>query len=74
MNNRPLLHVSSDITDIEPLTPNHLLLGKPQAIVTTGIFKSDTEPYRWTKAQALANSFWSRSIKEYMPSLQTRSK
>ena len=38
MNNRPLLHVSSDITDMEPLTPNHLLLGRPQAIVPTGIF------------------------------------
>ena len=24
----PLTHVSDDVTDLEPLTPNHLLLGK----------------------------------------------
>ena len=45
MNNRPLLHVSTDITDMEPLTPNHQLLGRPQAIVPTGIFDNDTETY-----------------------------
>ena len=74
MNNRPLLHVSSDITDMGPLTPNHLLLGRSQAIVPTGIFESDTEPYSWKKAQVLADSFWSKFFKYYMPSLQLRSK
>ena len=74
MNNRLLLHVSSDVTNMEPLTSNNLLLGRPQANVPTGIFESDKEPYSWKEAQVLADSFWSRCIKDYMPSLQTRSK
>ena len=52
-NNRPLFQVSSDIIDMKPLTLNHLLLGRPQAIVPTGIFESDTEPYSSQNAQSL---------------------
>ena len=27
MNNRPLTHLSTDIDDLEALTPNHIILG-----------------------------------------------
>ena len=27
LNNRPLTHVSDDLSDLDALTPNHLLLG-----------------------------------------------
>ena len=27
LNGRPLTHVSTDVNDLEPLTPNHILLG-----------------------------------------------
>ena len=29
LNNRPLAHTSSDVTDAEPITPSHLLYGRP---------------------------------------------
>ena len=74
MNNRPLLHVSSDVTDMEPLTPNHILLGRSQPVVPIGIFDQDADAYTWKKAQVLADNFWSRFIKEYLPTLQRRTK
>ena len=74
MINRPLLHVSSDFTDKEPLTPNHILLGRPQPVVPIGIFDQDADAYTWKKAQVLADNFWSRFIKEYLPTLQRRTK
>ena len=72
MNNRPLLHVSSDVADIEPITPNHLLLGRRRPVVPTGIFDQDAHAYAWKKAQILADNFWSTFIKEYHPTLQRR--
>ena len=74
MNNRPLLHVSSDVTDMEPLTPNHILLGRPQPVVPIGIFDQDADAYTWKKAQVQADNFWSRFIKEYLTTLQRRTK
>ena len=72
MNNRPLIHVSSDVTDLEPITPNHILLGRPQAVVPIGIFDQDADAYTWKKAQVLADSFWSRFIKVYLPATSTK--
>ena len=45
-----------------------------QAIVPIDISGSDTDPYSWKKTQALADSCWSRFIREFMPCLQTRSR
>lgn len=76
INGRPLTNVSDDVNDVEPLTPNHLLLLKSQPIMPPGIFSKD-DTYarkRWKQVQYLADLFWTRWTREYLPLLQERQK
>ena len=40
VNSRPLVHVSTRVDDMEALTPNHRLLGRPVTCLPPGIFNS----------------------------------
>ena len=75
VNNRPITKVSDDPRDLQPLTPNHLLLQNgPQ--LPPGAFTSD-EIYarrRWHQVQHLSDTFWRRWIWEYLSQLQQRQK
>ncbi|KFD47371.1 hypothetical protein M514_11734 [Trichuris suis] len=76
MNSRPLTHVSLDPRDPEPLTPNHFLLGRahphiPPDIITEVEISSRR---KWRCAQAMAEAFWKRWLREYVPSLIERRK
>ncbi|KAK3106560.1 hypothetical protein FSP39_022546 [Pinctada imbricata] len=76
LNGRPLTSVTDDPNDMRALTPNHLLLLRPGEHFPPGVFVK-TDNYvrrRWRQIQYLANIFWTRWIKEYMPLLQTRQK
>ena len=76
INGRPLTSVSDDVNDVEPLTPNHLLLLKCQPSIPPGIFSKD-DTYtrrRWKQVQYLADLFWTRWTREYLPLLQERQK
>ena len=76
LNDRPLTSVSDDPDDLEPLTPNHVLLLRSNASLPPGVF-SAADCYavrRWRQAQYLANIFWRRWINEYMLTLQERQK
>ncbi|XP_067660679.1 uncharacterized protein [Haliotis asinina] len=77
LNSRPLTPVSSDSDDLDPLTPNHLLMLKSNVFIPPpGDFKQD-DMYgykRWRRIQHLANVFWSRWRKEYLVNLQQRQK
>ena len=75
VNSRPLTHVSSNHKDENPLTPNHLLLLRGVPSVCTGPFtKDDVFGRRWRHVQFLADNFWRRWLKEYLPLLQLRQK
>nr|XP_021335998.1 uncharacterized protein LOC110440142 [Danio rerio] len=76
INNRPITTTSEDPNDLEPLTPNHLLLLKTQPSMPPGIFKKEDQymKRRWRQVQYLADLFWSRWTHEYLPILQERSK
>lgn len=74
VNSRPLTHVSVSADDPEALTPNHLLLGGPGRVPTPGTFdERDTlTKDSWRAAQRLADMFWGRWLREYLPELQNR--
>ena len=71
INGRPLTTVSNDPRDLEPLTPNHLLLLRQDTPLPPGILeKNDTlSRRRWRQVQYLADVFWKRWKKEYLPLL-----
>ena len=76
LNSRPLTTVSDDPNDLEPLTPNHILLVKSGPTFPPGLFSS-ADHYvkrRWRQVQYLADVFWSRWKKEYLSNLQRRQK
>ena len=75
VNGRPLTPVSGDCNDLEPLTPNHLLLLRGcSQVVPGGYGEKDTYRRRWRHVQFIADAFWKRWLKEYLPTLQPRQK
>ena len=76
VNSRPLTAVSDDVNDLEALTPNHFLLGRssqclPISVVYEG---DDCHRKRWRYVQWLADHFWQRWTREYLPELTRRNK
>ena len=76
LNSRPLTVFSDDPRDSEPLTPNHLLLLKSDSPMPPGVFQRDDLFFRrrWRQIQYLADIFWKRWSREYLPLLQSRQK
>ena len=76
LNSRPITMMSSDMNDLEVLTPNHLLLLQSGSSLPCGIFNSDDNyaRRRWRQVQHIANRFWTRWAREYLPALQARQK
>ena len=77
VNSRPLTTVSSDVDDLQALTPAHLLTMKPSALMApSGEFVS-ADIYarkRWRRVQYMTNLFWTRWQREYLVTLQSRQK
>ena len=76
LNARPLTHLRWHPSNRGPLTPNHFLLGRPHPQIPPGLF-DDTgglSRRRWLRAQELAQQFWKRWLREYVPSLIERTK
>ena len=74
LNSRPLTAISDDINDLEPLTPNHLLIGASSMNYSTGVFHSNEIELRKKRraVQAAGNIFWVRWTREYLPLLSIR--
>ena len=74
VNSRPLTPVSEDPHDLNALTPNHLLRGKAhRCLPMAGPLSEDQYRRRWQHVQFLADQFWKRWTKEYLPLLRQRS-
>lgn len=76
MNSRPLTAVSSDVDDLEAITPNHLLRLHGNISFPPGIFTKDDVYHkrRWRKIQHMADVFWQRYKTQYLPLLSVRRK
>ena len=76
VNARPLVPVPSDPEMPEILTPATLLTQKSKAFKSIPGNFSSTALYskQWRQVQHLANMFWTRWRKEYLPTLQPRRK
>ena len=76
LNSRPLTTVSGDVNDETTLTPNHFLIGQmggelaPDTVDTTAV----SVRRRWRRIQELIRRVWSRWMREYLPSIGSRSK
>jgi hypothetical protein len=76
LNDRPLTPVSSDSRDPAALTPADLLLLRANPCAPIGAFGGEVmlTRRRWRQAQYLADVFWKRWLREYVPGLIARSK
>ena len=76
LNSCPITTVSSDSQDLELLTPNHLLLLQSEPQIPPGLFQMEDSlsHRRWGQVQYLADIFWKRWSREYLPLLQSRQK
>ncbi|XP_045026337.1 uncharacterized protein LOC123470277 [Daphnia magna] len=76
LNNRPLTDLGADPQEFEPLTPNHFLLGRPNPHLPADVIDPDIKCFRrrWFHAQRLVDQVWNRWLREYLPTLTTRSK
>ncbi|UYV82616.1 hypothetical protein LAZ67_22000195 [Cordylochernes scorpioides] len=76
VNSRPLTDAPLDPAAPEAITPMHFLIGtssigQPPGQVDDADLRLNK---RWRKAQRLADMFWMRWRKEYLPTLQRRTK
>lgn len=75
INGRPITKTSEDVNDLSALTPNHLLLLRETLSRAPGEFgQVDLYKRRWRCVQHLAEVFWRRWVREYLPELQKRDK
>lgn len=71
VNGRPLTHVPVSPNDPEALTPNHFLIGSSSGLPATGPCEHANR-HTWRASQALADEFWRRWLREYLPTLTPR--
>jgi hypothetical protein len=76
LNGRALTANSEDPNDLQALTPAHFLMQRTSVCLPPGVFDSNDLYHRrkWRQIQYLADLFWGRWLKEYIPSLQARGK
>lgn len=76
LNSRPIIPLSADPNDLEPLTPGHFLVGGPLTSIVEPqlLTTSSNRLRRWQLVQSFAQHVWSRWQQEYLQTLQQRSK
>lgn len=76
LNSRPLTPMSSDPSDLLPITPSHFLIGRSMCSIPESNIQpaSSTHLGRYEHLQQLRQHFWRRWSVEYISELQQRQK
>ncbi|XP_014674677.1 PREDICTED: uncharacterized protein LOC106814833 [Priapulus caudatus] len=77
MNSKPLGYASSDVADVDPITPNMLLMGRRDSSLPPVAFNQGEElrsRKQWRHVQLIVDLFWKKFVSEYLPSQQIRRK
>ncbi|XP_065222357.1 uncharacterized protein LOC135846922 [Planococcus citri] len=75
LNSRPLYEPSDDVHDGPPLTPGHFLIGRPlNSIPQPSLSSVIDNRNKFEQIRRIVKSFWEKWCKEYLHSLQQRSK
>ncbi|XP_053699113.1 uncharacterized protein LOC128746088 [Sabethes cyaneus] len=77
VNSRPLTYLPLDSEEQDALTPNHFLLGSSSGVKQPPVHIPDAATLAhnsWNLMQQNLNHFWSRWIREYLPTLTRRTK
>ena len=76
VNSRPLTSVSENTNDLEPLTPNRILIGQssPNTNFANITEKNVSSRAKWKSVQAVAKMYWKRWITKYLPLLKLQNK
>lgn len=76
LNSRPLCPLTADPSELDVLTPGHFIIGRPM----TSLPEADNKEVpmnrlkRWQTVQAMSQRLWDRWQREYLHTLQQRSK
>lgn len=76
INGRRVTSASDDPNDLDVLIPSHLLLLRLENAMPPGVFKREDcyTRRKWRQVQYLADIFWKRWTREYLPMLKKRKK
>ncbi|XP_055306546.1 uncharacterized protein LOC129570849, partial [Sitodiplosis mosellana] len=76
LNSRPLCAITTDINDLEPLTPGHLLIGAPLNLIPepNSLSLKDNTLDRFQAIQKGLQTFWKRFSEEYLHAQHPRKK
>ncbi len=75
LNSKPLGYISSDVVDLDTVTPNTLLMGRRDASLQQVIYTPEPlSKRRWRHSQTIIDHFWSYVTRHYLLDLQTRQK
>ena len=74
LNARPLVPASADATDLDALTPNHFLHGTSSSVLPSHQQADIDHRKCYARAQAYSDTIWYRWLREYVPTLNRRSK
>lgn len=77
LNSRPLHPLNDDPTDLQALTPGHLLYGEPLVLPLPFVIPEASKAkgiQLWKDRQNMVKTFWDRWHNEYLTTLQERKK